>query len=206
MKKLACLLMFLLGISFGFAQTKLIAHKRHSGADFQYALANNTADIKDSNLGVAPRTRVENAQLDSVIFIDNQKAIMVTSEFCRENYRKKTKDSISVWKPGRDTVYNHPLFSHKNKLDSIKTVLKTQYNFKNDIDSVVFVGYNNKQKATKKKKKQFVPIVITPKNNNDKTNGFTSFNLYLFAVSFAFLLSVFVYWVCLKRFKHVANA
>lgn len=68
MRKLLFVFSLFLCVQFAFSQTKLIAHKRHSGTNFHYALSNNTSDIKDSNFGIAPRVRVENAQLDSVIF------------------------------------------------------------------------------------------------------------------------------------------
>lgn len=185
-----------------FSQTKLIAHKRHSGNDFSYALKNNTADIKDSNFGIAPTAQIRNAQLDSVIFIDNEKAVMVTSEYCRENFKRNTKDSISFWRAGKDTVYNHVLFSKKHQLDSIKQVLKTEYNFRNDIEKVVFIGYDNQKKLSKKKKKQFLPpVIINTKSKNKDTN-----NLFLFygmSLGLSFLVALGVYFFFTKRNKHV---
>ena len=185
-----------------FSQTKLIAHKRHSGSDFAFALKNNTADIKDSNFGEAPTARIRNAQLDSVIFIDNEKAVMVTSNYCRENFKRNTKDSISFWRAGKDTVYNHVLFSKKHQLDSIKQVLKTEYNFKNDIEKVVFVGYDNQKTLSKKKKKQFVPpVIINTKSKNKDTNK--PFLLYGMSLGLSFLVAVLVYFFFTKRNKRI---
>lgn len=200
MRRLLCVFSLLLCIQFGFSQTKLIAHKRHSGTDFHYALTNNTSDIKDSNFGEAPIRIVQNAQLDSVIFIDDVKAVMVTSGYCRE---MRVIDSVSVWKPGRDTVYNHELFSKKHKLDSIKQVLKTQYNFKNDIDKVVFIGYDNEKKVvkSKKKKKEFVPPLIIKSKDNDNFNK--PFFLYVVTISLSFLFSLFVYLFFSRRNKQI---
>lgn len=201
MRRLLCVFSLFLCIQFGFSQTKLIAHKRHSGNDFHYALSNSTMDIKDSNFGEAPLRRVKNAQLDSVIFIDDEKAIMVTTMFCRESIIYEPKDSVSVWKPGRDTVYNHVLFSKKHKLDSIKQILKTQYNFKNDIDKVVFIGYDNGKKVTKKKKKKFVPPIII--NTKSKNNFNKPLFLYVVTISLSFLFAVFVYLFFSKRNKQI---
>lgn len=203
MRRLLCFFSLFLCIQFGFSQTKLIAHKRHSGTDFHYALTNNTSDIKDSNFGDIIRTRVKNAQLDTVIFINDEKAVMITSEFCKEEFYIKPKDSISFWSAGKDTVYNHVLFSKKRKLDSIKHVLKTQYNFKNDIDKVVFIGYDNEKKVvkSKKKKKEFVPPLIIKSKDNDNFNK--PFFLYVVTISLSFLFSLFVYLFFSRRNKQI---
>lgn len=201
MRRLFCVFSLFLCIQFGFSQTKLIAHKRHSGTDFHYALSNNTSDIKDSNFGGIPTRRVKNAQLDSVIFIDDEKAVMITSEFCKEEFYSKSKDSISFWSAGKDTVYNHMLFSKKHKLDSIKQVLKTQYHFKNDIDKVVFIGYDNGKKVTKKKKKEFVPPIIV--NTKNKNNFNKPIFLYAVTISLSFLFALFVYLIFSRRNKQI---
>lgn len=204
MRKLLFVFSLFLCVQFAFSQTKLIAHKRHSGTNFHYALSNNTSDIKDSNFGIAPRVRVENAQLDSVIFINDEKAIMVTSEYCRENFKRNTKDSISFWSAGKDTVYNHVLFSKKHRLDSIKQVLKTQYNFKNDIDKVIFVGYDNVEKSVEKneKKKELVPPIIISSKNKGDSNNRTIF-MYAIAIGLSFLLTILAYMFFLKRSKRI---
>ena len=198
MRRLLCVFSLFLCVQFCFSQTKLIAHKRHSGTDFHYALSNNTSDIKDSNFGEAPTRLIKTANLDSVIYIDDKKAIMVTSGYCRE---MRVIDSMSVWKPGRDTVYNHDLFSRKHQLDSIKQVLKTEYNFKNDIDKVVFIGYDNGKKVTKRKKKEFVPpIIVNTKNKNNFNNPIF---LYAVTISLSFLLALFVYLIFSRKNKQI---
>lgn len=148
-------------------QTKMISHKSHSGSskNFKTVIEKKLFNIRSSNFGGAPlRSRVEEpqlelatktpldsvvfielatkAQLDSVIFISDTVAVMVTSNYryCKENER--SIDISTLWKPGRDTVYNHPLFSKRNAVDSIKAILKKDYLFRNSIDSVKFVGYS----------------------------------------------------------------
>jgi len=141
------------------AQTKMIAHKSHSGKKetFKIALENRIFGLEGSNFGEAPQPLVRTSRLDSVIFLSQKKAIMVTSDLC---YKGRTKKS-SVWSAGRDTVIDHPLFSKKHDLDSIKTILQTQYYFKNPIDSVAFVGYdNNKSTPT-----NFTPEIVFEKDN-----------------------------------------
>lgn len=135
------------------AQTKLIAHKSHSGSDaeFNLALENNLFDIDEDNLGMAPerfeiKKRNLHPQLDSVIFVSETKAIVVTSSVCTSvNAYNPEETRHEVWKPGKEIAINHPLFKNQHSLDSIKKVLKNQYGFENPIDEVVFVGYDNVQ-------------------------------------------------------------
>ena len=142
-----------------FSQTKLIFHKSHSGSRASFV---KTINSNYSNFGKAPIREVKNAMLDSVIFLSDTTAVMVTSEYCvrRGDYSPvelegttKTRNQGKLWRAGRDTVYNHPLFSRKHSLDSIRMVVATEYYFKNNIDSVRFVGYDNtvsgEQKAVK---------------------------------------------------------
>lgn len=140
--KYLILLFFCFGISFAFAQTKLIAHKSHSGNmdNFRKSLANDLFDIECSNFGVAPQSTIRNAKLDSLIFISKEMAIMVTSEHCSP---VRPDGDEGLWKEGRDTVYNHPLFSNQHELDKIKNSLRKQYFFNNSIDDTVFIGYDN---------------------------------------------------------------
>lgn len=143
-----------------FSQTKLIFHKSHSGSSASFV---KTINSNYSNFGRAPVREVKNAMLDSVIYLSDSSAIMVTSEYCvrKGDYSPaetegttKTRNQGKLWRAGRDTVYNHPLFSRKHSLDSIKMIVATEYYFKNSIDDVRFVGYDNKgvsgeQKAVK---------------------------------------------------------
>lgn len=155
----------LLATTFCSAQTKIIAHKSHSGSSniFSNLLKANDNALKTSNYGMAPQVEVKNAQLDSLIFINDTTQIMVTKEFCSNLYgedaiveewnpqtqkrvkaKKVSEDGkTSLWKAGRDTVYNHSLFSQNEGLTYIKTILKRQYNFINPTDSVVFIGYSD---------------------------------------------------------------
>ncbi len=134
-------LLFLLISSVGFSQTKKIAFKSHSGnsANYSFALRNNLFDMNCSNFGQAPDRFIKTAKLDSVIFISDTAAILVTSSTCRET----ADNRITVWKEGREQANNHPLFSKQHSLDSIKKVIKQYYYFKNPIDSVKFIGYDN---------------------------------------------------------------
>ncbi len=140
------------------AQTKLISHKSHSGSasDFKLAIENNLFDIGASNMGAAPIKVVRNASLDTLVYVSESKVVMITSEHC-DNISRFEKNKIEgsrIWDAGKDTLYNHVLFSKNHSLDSIKEVLKQQYNFRNDIDDVTFIGYDNKTKKYKKEAKK----------------------------------------------------
>jgi hypothetical protein len=165
--KTTLLLLSIIISGFCNAQTKVIAHKSHSGNshNFSKAYQHNLFDMRSSNFGEFIMPEVKNAKLDSVIFINDTCQIMVTSEVCTNYFGEgaitkkwnsetqswqealevsKDKKS-SVWKAGKDTVYNHYLFSHNESLEWIKEKLKKDFHFANSIDSTVFVGYNNKK-------------------------------------------------------------
>ena len=141
------------------AQTKRIAHKSHSGskATFKIALEKKLFDIERSNFGMAPLRTVRTAQLDTLKFISDSIAVMVTSEYCKQVDRfddTEIRNSEILWRAGTDTVYNHPLFSKQNNLEIIKKTLKEEYNFQNSVDSMVFIGYENKVVKPKKREKR----------------------------------------------------
>lgn len=198
MRHLFLLLLFAVTAS-SFAQTKKIAFKSHSGSDenFAIALENNLFGMENSNFGHAPQREVKTAQLDSVIFISDSVAIMVTSEYCTRTDRSGNKpvDDPKLWKAGQEKVYNHPLFSKKHSLDSIKTVLKEQYNFNNEIEKTVFVGYDNKKR---KYKKNIEPVAGLPGDNNQTPFG-PQFVLILSLIVGLSLLAAFISLWIYKR-------
>lgn len=139
------IILFVLLSNFSFSQTKLISHKSHSGSckNFKMALDNNLFNMNESNFGMAPQRFVRNSNLDSVILLSDNVAIMVTSETCNwEDYGGRDKSNKELWSAGRDTVYDHPVFTTKNNLKTIKSTLKEEYYFANSIDSVVFIGFD----------------------------------------------------------------
>lgn len=144
------------------AQTKKIAFKSHSGnmANFHAALENDLFETDHSNFGHAPQRNVVTAQLDSLIFVSDTMAILVTSEYCTRTdwVTEKPVTDPKLWKAGREVALNHPLFSRQHSLDSIKKVIAEKYNFKNPVEKVIFVGYDNKKPEEKKKEKQ--PLIV----------------------------------------------
>ena len=170
MKKIA--LLFILISSIGFSQTKKIAFKSHSGnsSNYFWTLKNNLFDMGCSNFGQAPDRLIKTAKLDSVIFVSDTEAILVTSSTCRE----ADDNRITVWKEGRELANHHPLFSKKHSLDSIKTVIKQYYYFRNPIDSVKFIGYDNFKASSsgsseKSRKENSFPVAGS--NNQEPPNA-----------------------------------
>ncbi|MDR2234596.1 MAG: hypothetical protein LBE92_00590 [Chryseobacterium sp.] len=147
MKIIYSLLAFAISTSV-LSQTKLIAYKSHSGSseNFTKAVAEDLFDTNFSNLGAVPQKFVKDARLDSVIIVDENESILITSSSDKFVPMGK-KDTRKVWAPGRETIHI-PLFSKKN-VDSIKQVLKRHYFFVNDMDSVVFVEYDKKTRSYK---------------------------------------------------------
>lgn len=121
------------------AQTKVIAHKSHSGKS--KTLFSNP--IGTSNFGMAPQRFVRNSKLDSVILISDKVAIMVTSEHCyTEDYDGRDKSSINLWSAGKDTVYEHEVFNSSKSVEEIRKMLKADYFFANPVESIVFIGFD----------------------------------------------------------------
>lgn len=167
------------------SQTKLISYKSHSGdmKYFEKSIVEDRYNTNYSNLGVAPERYVTNSKLDSVIIIDDKKSIIVTSTFCKTR-RSQTPEK---WKPGRDTVYNHAVFSNDN-IDNVNKVLKENYNFQNDIDSTVFLKYD-------KKTKEYKPISTKKIIKKAEVNSFKSKEeiMYLLVLSIVVFASIFIY-------------
>ena len=142
----------LLSVNLIVAQTKRIAFKSHSGNAVNFKKSLNTAifDHEGSNFGMAPQRYVTEAFLDTVIFINDSTVELVTSHlshFESDNYRTKPEPSV-LWKPGHETVVNHPVFNSDKTLEEMKEIIQKTYYFKNDISKVVFIG---EPKAVKKK-------------------------------------------------------
>lgn len=178
--------MLLSTLSYG--QTKLIAHKSHSGSHtlFRHVLANHLFGVDNSNFGMAPEPTVTLSNLDSVIFVSDTVAVMVTSLTCHVSRRFPTG---TRWTPGRDTVRKHPLFSMQHGLDSIRKSLKRDYFFDNPIDSVKFIGYDNRQAIPEKKvgrnknKKEYLPVNSSPKEEGPGGQDMIPFFALIIALS-----------------------
>jgi hypothetical protein len=165
MYKIICSLVLLLSTTLAFTQTKLIQHRSHSGSDETFQIAYQQNDLPNSNLGMAPRHYVLDAQMDSLIYIHDSLMIMVTSK-CR--YYEDDFNNSSSWKPGRDTLKYHPIFSKCHQLDKVKRTIKYDYNFSNQ-DKIIYIGYDNDTKPKTKPLPKTEPTKI-PCNKIDKAS------------------------------------
>jgi hypothetical protein len=154
-----------------FQQTKLIEHRSHSMNTF-------FSVYSAGNFGMAPEKFIRTARLDSLIVINDTVALMVTSEFCKGVRSEKER----LWKPGRDSVFHHPVFTKKNDIKTIKNVIRTTYNFRNNVDEVVFIGFEEQNpkntvkkdeqgktlnNPTNKRKNDAAPVIINVNNNGN---------------------------------------
>jgi len=170
------------------AQTKKIAYKSHSGnmGHFKEAFDGNVSDMEFSNFGLSPQKIIFARTLDSVIFLSETKAIMVTSIFKSH----EDKNDTVFWKSVRDTVTADPLFSKQHALDSIKTVMKDEYRFPNATRHVIFVGYDNAKSDPVKlnlekagKQKPVKKLLLPPFSNNNRQPPFDINLLILLATA-----------------------
>jgi hypothetical protein len=175
MKKIYVLILMLCTVA-GFAQTRLISHKSHSGsaATFTTALESSLFDIAESNFGLP--TKEMRFTVDSVILLPGNRAVVISSE--KDVYKTHQKSAFN-FKPGRDTLYNHPLLSQQHQKDSILHSLES-YGRHN---TPVLINYDNDRT-----KKNVVPVIPGSDNFPDKPmlvfalallSGVLAFAMYL---------------------------
>jgi hypothetical protein len=196
MKTLLIILLLLINSAVQ-AQTDIIEYRSHAGNMIKFTQnSTRTIDGVLTNFGGKQMPMVKNAALDTVRFITKNIAVMVTSEYCSYALRSPILDEFGceigktplgrLWRAGNDTLINHPLFSKKHSLDSIKEILSSTYNFQNSIDSVVFIGFDNEEIG-------MLEIIASPEDDNKiepTTNSF-GFGLLLIIVLPIFLLYIF---------------
>lgn len=127
------------------------------------------SDHISSNFGMAPMPEVRTAVLDSIKVLSDSTAVVYTSNYCTRGYNPVLNVEFyidsngvtqqienptrvypnprvgSLWQPGSDTVLNHPIFTQRHSLDSVKNVIDRDYNFNLPSDSITFIGFDNAQ-------------------------------------------------------------
>jgi hypothetical protein len=144
------------------AQTKLISHKSHSGSKvtFKTALDANLFDISESNFG-APGWFDSTSRLDSIVHVNDSIALVYRKSAMSGNWDEMRDEE--KWKPFIDTLVHHELFSQKHALQDIRMRMRQYYEFRNWVDDVKFVGYDDELPEGEKGK--FIPsseIKTTP--------------------------------------------
>ncbi len=131
------------------SQTKLIAHKSHSGSakSFKYSLHSNAFSKGESNFGQAPQHLVRNSRLDTVRLLPDARVVMITSESCYwADYGGSPESNPELWSAGKDTLNGHPLFNTEHTPMEIRKTLKEEYYFTNPPASVVLIGFDEPKK------------------------------------------------------------
>ncbi len=159
-----------------FAQTPKIMHKRLGGTNENYlsVLEHEHSPIRQSNFGLPPTIHVKRAVIDSIIAVNESTVVVVTSHRVRQEHqwenlaydtlsntfycpdsmiqKSLSYDSTGLWKPGRDTLINHPVFSASLGCDQILAKLREDYQLYGATENVVFVGFNCTQHLHRTKK------------------------------------------------------
>lgn len=125
-----------------FSQTKLIAHKSHSGsyANFRLAMNKNLFDIGQSNFGIVVKiikNTVDTVSLNNNTIILHRK---VEQELNGKIIKKAFVTTINK--------YNQPQFFKVNNKEGLKELIKKTYGF--DTDSASFIGFDKKFFKVKK--------------------------------------------------------
>jgi hypothetical protein len=147
--KINIVLILLFTITFCQAQTKVIAHKSHSGSThtFKKAYQNNLFDINRSNFGLPGNRNI--FVLDTIIAVNDSVTVlkMRESNVCYAYGTKYTDLKKSDFKSKSVTLTNHDVFNKKNNITFIKEQRKNLYieepyiSFNNPIEKVVFIGF-----------------------------------------------------------------
>lgn len=159
-----------------FSQTDIIELRSRNTSlkKYERAIEYKSVDHVASNFGMMPPDRnlkrieldeMSLAVLDSVKCISDEVAIMYTSNYCTK-FPVPTPRVGTKWQAGADTVFNHPLFSKRHSLDSVKTVLDRDYIFNFPSDSTKFIGFDNNQEKIKE------DVVLPVKHKDEKKNSF----------------------------------
>lgn len=143
--KTKILIILLLSQLLSYGQTKVIAHKSHSGShsSFVKAYRNNLFDINNSNFGRIPEKTI--VILDTVIALNKSVTILKRRESINlhpagTDYKRLKK---SDFKFKTDTLIENSLFNKKNTIQYIKSAdrSKRTIRFDNPIAEVVFIGF-----------------------------------------------------------------
>lgn len=134
MKIVICIAACLFSIA-GYAQTKLISFRSHSGsnAHFRTAVEKDLFDIGNSNFGI-----VEIEKIDSVIRESKNRIIVIRRSFGTGNNKVK-RDTLT-------SVNDSEIFAATDE-QRLRGALHAKY-IKASVDHISFVGFGRKFKGT----------------------------------------------------------
>ncbi len=124
------------------AQTKVIAHKSHSGSahSFTKAYKQGLFNMAHYNFGLPNTAKL--TILDKVIAINDSVTVLQKreSKVCQRPGADFSKMEDSDFTTVTDTVVNHKLFTKKNRVSFIKSS-RAYTGFANSLKTVEFVGF-----------------------------------------------------------------
>jgi hypothetical protein len=171
-------------------QTREIAFKSHSGNMQEFKLAVQNGLLDESDFGLPPK-EVYSYRLDSVIYISESLAVIISTQYVREF--STPADSAKFFRVQKDSVYNSQLWSQRHSLDSIRKVLNDENYYINskNLNKVIFVGYDNKKPALnrQKPKTNVVPPVSTIQGNNNDSSLETTLPSSVFDYQLVFMIA-----------------
>ncbi|HLP13066.1 MAG TPA: hypothetical protein VK177_14110 [Flavobacteriales bacterium] len=142
------------------AQTKIIALKSHSGSAAEFAAQfRGHFELLVGNLGLGPQQITPNANLPEVQFASSKNKRLDSVKYVNEalticyisQYDKTTKK----WNYGVDSVKQDEHFQKSNTLAGVKSYVRSNYYFKNSLQTVKFVGFD--AHSTKNNNTYFTP-------------------------------------------------
>lgn len=173
--KMKQLFLYSLLLFFGvnaWSQTKLIAHKSHSGSakTFKFTWHSKAFDKGESNFGIAPQRMVRNSRLDTVRLLPDSRVVMITSESCHwEDHGGRPESNPELWSAGKDTLNGHPLFNAQHTPQEIRQTLKDEYYFTNSPSSVVLIGFDGQnQEISETPQLTQSPLKLKKKKNTQQ--------------------------------------
>lgn len=124
-------------------QTKIIAHKSHSGSRATFFKSYQKTSSGQSSFGLPSMVNI--VILDTIIAVNKSVTLvkMRRSIVCHR-IDKSIKDlKKSDFETKIDTFVNHKYFNRKNKVGFIKNYLneKSNIQFANSVESIVFIGF-----------------------------------------------------------------
>ena len=125
------------------SQTKVIAHKSHSGSRATFFKSYQKTASGQSSFGLPSMVNI--VILDTIIMINKSVTLvkMRRSIVCHR-VDKSIKDlKKSDFETKIDTFVNHKYFNRKNKVGFVKNYLnqKSNIQFANSVESIVFIGF-----------------------------------------------------------------
>jgi hypothetical protein len=198
MKKIYFIIFGLLltGIT-SFSQTKIIAFKSHGGSAADFAAEfHGHFELLVGNLGLGTQQMTPQANLPEVDLASSKNKRLDSVRYFNDKltvcYIAQYNKSAKKWNYGTDSVKNDAHFEKTNPLSSVKTYMRSNYYFKNNIYHVKFVGFDS-HAGTRNNSTWFIAHYNEPNSGNKP--------LVVFVTCCILAIAGFISWRSYKSFK-----